>query len=419
MADDSETIVIRVNAAQGEAALKALGNAGIEAGKGIESVGAASVKSDLNLKDLTRNIGAGISLMAILRDNLEALKPALEGLGNAIKFSAVQAGASEKTVNNLGLAIDSLIHPSHIAANAVESMKRAWAEFEEEVVGSSTVIPNSVRTIEESLTALAAARKAAAAEQEDALAAEQKALDATAKAEAELEAAAVKSAEERAKAEARAAEEIEASLARERAALNAKLAEDEARLQKSLGAGGKIDTSADADAAKADVKALREEIKRLENQPMLDPNEQNKLNELKDQAAQAAGAVRDLGKVFTQTADDFLTESEAADAAGAAWDVYGDRLAIAARRHEDAIRSTEDADAALFEFGETAEDVAGAIDDAGKAAGELGDKAAKGTDKASEGLGKMKEGLEEAIPLANELKGILQEIVTLGAQADI
>ncbi|WP_196301224.1 hypothetical protein, partial [Streptococcus pneumoniae] len=88
----------------------------------------------------------------------------------------------------------------------------------------------------------------------------------------------------------------------------------------------------------AGVKDLRDEIKRLENQPTLDPDELNKLNDLKDRAAQAATEVRDLGNVFTQTADDFLTEGEAANAAGDAWAVYGDRLQIAQRRHEDAIR---------------------------------------------------------------------------------
>lgn len=418
MADD-ETIVIRVNAAQGEAALRALGQAGVEASTGVESLGTAAAKSEVHLKDLTRNIGAGISLMSILRENLDALKPALEGLGEGIKFAATQAGASSETVTNLGRALDSLIHPSHIAANAIESLQVAWVKFQEEVVGSSTVIPHNVKTIEESLSALAAARKNAATQQAEGLAAEQQSLDETAKAEAALEAAAVKSAEERAKAEAKAAEEIAAALERERQALDAKLAQDEARLAKSLGAGGKIDTSGDADAAKQGVKDLRDEIKRLENQPMLDPAEQNKLNELKDQAARAAASVRDLGKVFTQTADDFLTEGEAANAAGDAWAVYGDRLQQAQLRHEAAIRSTEDADSALSDFTSTADDAAGALSDAADAAGSLGDESKKGTDKAKEGLSGMVDGLNEAIPLAKELREVLSEIVALGAQADI
>jgi len=418
MADD-ETIVIRVNAAQGEAALRALGQAGVEASTGVESLGTAAAKSEVHLKDLTRNIGAGISLMSILRENLDALKPALEGLGEGIKFAATQAGASSETVTNLGRALDSLIHPSHIAANAIESLQVAWVKFQEEVVGSSTVIPHNVKTIEESLSALAAARKNAATQQAEGLAAEQQSLDETAKAEAALEAAAVKSAEERAKAEAKAAEEIAAALERERQALDAKLAQDEARLAKSLGAGGKIDTSGDADAAKQGVKDLRDEIKRLENQPMLDPAEQNKLNELKDQAARAAASVRDLGKVFTQTADDFLTEGEAADAAAAAWDVYRDRVDKAALAHDDALRSTEDADAALADFTDTADEAASSLGDVADAAGSLGDESKKGAEKGKEGLDKLKDGFTEAIPLAEQLRDIMQEIVTLGSQADI
>ena len=234
-----------------------------------------------------------------------------------------------------------------------------------------------------------------------------------------LEDVGTKAADARAKAEQKAADEIVAALEKESAALDAKLAQDEARLAKALGAGGKIDTSKDADAAKANVSALRDEIKRLESQPMLDPAEQNKLNELKDQAARAAASVRDLGKVFTQTADDFLTEGEAADAAGAAWDVYRDRIDKAALAHDKAMNEVERADGTLSDFGATADDAASSLENAADAAGSIGDEAKKGTDKAGEGLDKLKAGFEEAIPLAEQLKGILAEIVALGAQADI
>ena len=103
---------------------------------------------------MTRNIGAGISILSILRDNLEALKPALDEVGTAIQFAATSAGANSETVAHLGRAMDSLIHPSHIAANAVESIQEAWTKFKESIVPDSTVITSNVRTIEESLTAL-------------------------------------------------------------------------------------------------------------------------------------------------------------------------------------------------------------------------------------------------------------------------
>ena len=227
------------------------------------------------------------------------------------------------------------------------------------------------------------------------------------------------SADRRAKAEAKASDEVVAALEREKAALDAKIAQDEERLNRSLGAGGKIDTSGDADAAKAKVANLRDEIQRLENQPMLDPAEQNKLNELKDQAGKAAAAVRDLGKVFTQTADDFLTEQESADAAAAAWDLYRDRVDRAAIAHEEAMRSTDDAAESLGDFTDTAEDAGRALEDAADAGASIGDETKKGADKAKEGLSNLNEGFDEAIPKATQLRDILAEIVSLGAQADI
>lgn len=416
---DEETIVIRVNAAQGEAALRALGKAGIEAGQGIEKIGPAASGVDLNLKDLTRNIGAGISLIAILRDNLEALKPALDQVGDGIKFAAVQAGASEKTVSNLGLAFDSLIHPSHIAANAVESLRRAWGELEEAVVGSSEVIPNGVRTIEQSLTALAAARKAAASVQEEALTGEQAALAATAKEEAALEAAALKSSQERAKAEAQAAEEIVAALARESQALADKTAADEARLAASLAKGAPLDTSVDTSEAQGELSDLRSEIQKLENQPLISPDQLNNLNDMKDRAARLTRTVSDLNNVFTVGSDNWLNDADAANAAAAAQDLYGDMLARAQMRQEDALRTTEDADDALTDFSDTAEGAADALGEVADAAGAIGDEAKKGADKAGESMAEMIEGLKEAIPLSKELRDVLAEVKMLGATADI
>lgn len=390
-----------------------------EASEATDGFGKSTDGAGLSVKEMTKSIGAGLSILSILRDNFKALEPVLERNAQLLREYAVQAGASGETIDALSLAMDSFIHPSHIMENAIKATAEGAKLLQENIVGASEVIANVSDTIPQMLAKINEARKAAAEENKGSKKEEEDAAKSLAKEEEALEKAAVKSAEERAKAEAKAAAEIVATLEKERAALDAKLAQDEARLAKALGAGGKIDTSGEADAAKQDIAALRQEIKRLENQPMLDPAEQNKLNELKDQAAQAAASVRDLGKVFTQTADDFLTESEAADAAGAAWDVYGDRLQRAQNRHEDAIRTTEDADRALFEFGETATDAAIAAEDVAAAAGSIGDEAAKGADKGKEGLDKMTAGLQEAIPLAEQLRDLLQQIVTLGSQADI
>ena len=373
----------------------------------------------LSVKEMTKSIGAGLSVLSILRDNFAALDPVLERNAQLLKELAVQNGASKETVDALALAMDSFIHPSHIMENAIKATVEAADILAESLTGASTVVANVSDTIPAMLEKIAEARNKAAAENVDSKKAEEDAAKALAKEEAELEAAAVKAADARAKAEAKAAEEIVAALEKERVALDAKIAQDEARLEKSLAAGGKIDTSKDADAAKQGVKDLRDEIKRLENQPMLDSAEQNKLNELKDQAAQAAASVQDLGKVFTQTADDFLTEAEATDAGAAAWDLYRDRVDKAALAHDDAMRSTDEAAASLSDFTDTADDAASALEDVGDAASSIGDEAKKGTDKAKEGFDKLNEGADEVIPKLETIKGLLADIQAAAAAVDL
>jgi len=466
MADD-ETIVIRVNAAQGEAALKALGSAGIQAGKDIETVGSSTASSTdklaafgAKLFGLTKIVGTFGEVIRQVGNNIafesDAAKEATTstadlftaigsldapGVGAALgriigNLEAMREGLDETTValgnmadaskaeNFAGiLAVQRGLVQGH--ADEVAALNKKSEALSREITVQTAAgevqkfVRDAVQETLESYEKAGATVPALLAQQAAQLGIVTKSQEEATKSAQELQEAGVKSAEERAKAEAKAAEEVVAALEKERIALDAKLEQDEARLAKSLGAGGKIDTSGEADAAKSDIANLRQEIKRLENQPMLDPAEQNKLNELKDQAAQAASAVRDLGKVFTQTADDFLTEGEAANAAGDAWAVYGDRLEQAQLRHEAAIRSTEDADSALSDFTSTADDAAGALSDAADAAGSLGDESERGTDKAKEGLSGMVDGLNESIPLAKELRDVLSEIVALGAQADI
>ena len=467
MADD-ETIVIRVNAAQGEAALKALGAAGIQAGTDIEKGvgGAAGAATDklaafgAKLFGLTKVAATFGEVIRQVGNNIEFESTAAKEATTATAdlFTAIGSldapgvgAALGKIIGNLeamreGLDETSLawgrltdaasadkfagilkVQKDLIAAhdNEVESLNRKAEALSREIATQQAAgeVQKFVRDeVQATLDAYDKAGKevpAKLAEQAAALGIVSKAQQETAASAAELEAAGVKSAEQRAKSEAAAADAIIAALERERQALDAKLAQDEARLQKALGAGGKIDTSKDADEAKKGIADLRDEIKRLENQPMLDPAEQNKLNELKDQAAQAAASVRDLGKVFTQTADDFLTEGEAADAAGAAWDVYGDRLKKAANRHDDAMRSIGDSEDIFDDLSDTASDAASSIEDVGDAAKDLGDATKKGAEAGKEGLDKMVAGFEEAIPLAETLKGLLEQIVSLGAQADI
>lgn len=243
--------------------------------------------------------------------------------------------------------------------------------------------------------------------------------DKTAASAAALEEAGIKSADARAKAEAKAAEEIAAALEKERVALDAKLAQDEKALADKLAKGSKLDTSQDTTAAQKNIDDLNKSIGDLESQPLLSPDQLNQLDDLKNKAADAQRGMKDLNRVFTITRDDFLSESEAADAAASAWDVYLDRLNQSQFEHERVMDSLGGATDSFDDLSGSVDDAAGTVDDLSGSLDSLGDGAKKGTDKASEGLDKMKGGLEEAIPLAEQLRGILQEIVTLGAQADI
>lgn len=257
------------------------------------------------------------------------------------------------------------------------------------------------------------------AEQADALGVLTDAQEKAAKSAEKLEEIAVKAAEKRAKAEAKAAEEIVAALEKERIALDAKLAQDQARLSAALAKGSPLDTSGESDEARAQLNDLKQSIKDVENQPLISVDQLNSLNEMKDRAGRLTTAVNAMSKVFTVTRDDFLDDEQAARAAAAAWDVYGDMLDQAQNRHNAAMDSIDGTSGALDDLSGTADDASDSLTDVADAAGSLGDKAKEGTDKAAENLAKMNEGLKESIPLANELKGILAEIVALGAQADI
>lgn len=390
-----------------------------EAGDQVAKFEGQAQGAGFSVKEMTKSIGAGVSIIAILRDNLQALEPVMQRNKDLLIEQATAAGADEETLTGLSLAMDSLIHPTHFMANAIAAAAEGMRLFAEQAEGTSTVVANVADSIPQMLAKIEAARKAAADENKDSKKEEEDAAKSLAAEEAKLEQAAVKAAEARAAAEAKAAAEIVVALEKERVALDAKLAQDEARLAKSLGAGGKIDTSKDADAAKADVAKLRQEIQRLENQPMLNPDEVNKLNELKDAAGKAAAAARDLGDVFTTTADDFLTEAEAASAAGDAYAVYGDRLAIAARRHEDAMRAVDEAQASLSDFSDTADEAATAVDDVGEAAATLGDDVKKGADKAKDGLSGLIADQETVMANYNTIKGQVIELQSLQAQLSL
>lgn len=190
---------------------------------------------------------------------------------------------------------------------------------------------------------------------------------------------------------------------------------------------------AGAAALGADAEKLKQQIKAIEDSPIITAEQQSNLDALKNALLDNKRAAADLNDAFTATAENFLTDAEAAAKYGAELAIAGEQQAKLTQWNNQA-QATEgelaaarwDNLEALNQMEDAAGDAGGSFQDLGKsvkgaadAAGSLGDEAKKGTDKASEGLGKMKEGLEESIPLAKELRGILQEIVTLGSQADI
>lgn len=257
------------------------------------------------------------------------------------------------------------------------------------------------------------------AEQAAALGVVSKEQEKAAESAAKLETVGVKSSQERAKAEQKAAEEIVAALAKEQQALADKLAQDEKALADKLAKGAKIDNSQDTTEARKNLDDLNKSIADLESQPLLSPDQLNHLDDLKNKARDAQRGMNDLNRVFTTTRDDFLTEAEAADAATSAWDVYRDRLKLAQFDHDRVMDSLDDASASFEDVTDSAGSAGDALDEFGSAAESVGDRADKGAAKGKEGLDKLTDGFNEALPLAKELRDVMQEIVSLGAQADI
>lgn len=234
-----------------------------------------------------------------------------------------------------------------------------------------------------------------------------------------LEEVGVQSSQARAAAETQAAAEIVAALEKERVALDAKLAQDEARLAKALDKAGPLDDSVDTGEAAQEVGKLKDEIKRLNDQPMLDPEELNRLTELEDRARKAERSLGDLNNVFTVTGDNFLDEGQAAEAAAAAWDVYGDRLNKAQFEHERVMDSLDESEESFGAFEDAADSAGGVLEDVAEAAGEIGKEAKKGADAAKEGLDGLKAGAEEAIPLLEQIKGLLAEIKQAASEVEL
>lgn len=321
------------------------------------------------------------------------------------------------------LKVQQSLVQGHEAETAALNVKAAALEREIQVQTAAGEVQGFLRdAIKETLEAYAKIHEevpAGLAAQAAALGIVTSEQEKTAASSAKLEETSVKSADARAKAETAAADAIVAALERERQALDAKLAQDEARLAAELAKGSKLDTSGESDEARAQLNDLKQSIKDVENQPLISVDQLNSLNEMKDRAGRLTTAVNAMSKVFTVTRDDFLDDEQAARAAAAAWDVYGDMLDQAQNRHNAAMDSIDGTSGALDDLSGTADDASDSLTDVADAAGKIGDEAKDGADTAKDAMKSLTDGANEALPILKEIKVVLQEIVALGAQADI
>ena len=395
-----------------------------EASKNVQEFERSTAGADFSVQGLTKSIGAGVSIIAILRDNLKALEPVMQRNKDLLIEQATAAGADRETLDGLGLAMDSLIHPTHFMANAITATAEGMKLLAERAEGTSGVVANVSMSIPEMLAKIDAARKKSEEENKVGKKSEEDAAKSLAAEEEALEKAAVKSADERAKAEAKAAADVVAALAKQEEAFNKMLADTAkyvAERDKILNAPNKgFDGSPDKSGAAKSLAGLKEQIKEIQDSPLVSPEQANQLQDLRRQASEAARAVADLGQVYTLAN---MNGEELAQKQNAAWEKYyalrHANDAIVQRNVEADLRALGDQNDAVAELADSADSAAGSFGDLADAAGSLGDESKKGAEKGKEGLDKLNEGFTQAIPLAEQLRGILQEIVMLGAQADI
>lgn len=363
---------------------------------------------------LTKRFGESYDSIEAAREALERHSRAAYDDAKALEAaSAAIFGNTKKIESHSGAVLLAVQHMLDLGNATEEQMQRGKKAvqdaIDEQLVAFGKVDP--------ALAELAARIGASSSLQEDAA-------KSLAKEEEALEKAAVKSAQERAKAETKAAEEVVAALAKQEASF-LKMLEDTnkfvAERDKILNSPNQgFDSSQDAGKAKDDLAGLNRQIKAIQDSPIVTEDQDQQLRDLQRQARAAADELRDLSGVYTLAA---MNGEELAQKQNAAWQKYyairHANDAIVQRNVDKDLRALGEQTDAVGELGDSAAGVAGAFSDVADAAGSVGDEAKKGTDKAKEGLSGMVDGLNEALPLAKELRVVLQDIVMLGSQADI
>lgn len=95
-----------------------------------------------SLKDMAKSAGAGISIISILRENYEALKPSLEALRDLTLDYSEALGIERDKTDALIDRIGALIDPRKIVAAITKDAQRASREIAAALVDESTVVAN-------------------------------------------------------------------------------------------------------------------------------------------------------------------------------------------------------------------------------------------------------------------------------------
>ncbi len=251
---------------------------------------------------------------------------------------------------------------------------------------------------------------------------------------------AAKAAEKRAKAEEEAAARTEAALAKEAAARQKAIADAEARLAKlqqqhaaenaKSGQGGANPLQQMEESA----AALREEIKGIEDSPVITLEQQNRLDEAKNLLSDLTREAENYSDVLTIVSEDHITEAQAAEQAAAAWELWAassrelEATLVSGQKAsgEQAKKNREELEkmeksinqgikGSFVDLGEAAEEAHKEIGGAAKGMEKLGDETKKlgdenGLETPTAQAKTFNEELTVSVSLAKELKAVLASI---------
>jgi hypothetical protein len=471
MAGDDETIVIRVNAAQGEAALKALGAAGVKAASDITGISEAGSKSVSSFTDKYAALGAKIfGITKVVQSAGEAVKEVAIATGN---YSGATKDAIDQ-VSNLASSIGSLdLAGTAKALGQLAGQTLAWARgindttlalgnlvdldavshfkavlaIQNDMVEAHGREVAALGLVSEALSRQIAAQQKSGEVQKFVKDKLKETLDAYEKTGATVDPILAKqaadlgilstaqekaaesaedhakraeeAAQKRAKAELEAIDAVLKKMEEEAAARQKAIADAQAHLAEVMKPQPGIDTSAPTDDLNKSIQEVSEEIQALERQDFLSPDQLNQLDAAKDRASDLNREMGDLNKTFTVTRDTFIDDAQAAQGAAAAFELYNryaEENEAVTNAANDAILNQTDS---IEGLADQAREATGYLQEVAEAGEDVGGGIEKGVDRAKEGVNKLLEGIEEALPLAKELLEVGRQIQAVYANIDI